>query len=192
MGVSALVQFCTLTVLLIVPLFATGSRLILHQTNFVPLPPYGGGPKPNAANTQRATLPPTHGPRPEFHFPQIQAPTQRPIETHQLWDTDAPGAADFPRTVLGLQGAGSGLDGPPGILDVLSDKPGPQPPRPENNSGAGSGKTDHRKSGEFNWAAHPSRRTDLSELRKADAPRRHGRVARNNRQATARCATCKC
>jgi len=131
LGVSALVQFCTLTVLLIVPLFATGSRLILHQTNFVPLPPYGGGPKHNAANTQRATLPPTHGPRPEFHFPQIQAPTQRPIETHQIVDTDAPGAADFPRTVLGLQGAGSGLDGPPGILDGLSDKPGPQPPRPE-------------------------------------------------------------
>ena len=40
LGVSELVQFFSLMALLIVQLFATGTRLIIHATNFVPLPPY--------------------------------------------------------------------------------------------------------------------------------------------------------
>src|SRR5580704_1139563 len=53
LGVSALVQFCTLMALLIVPLFATGTRLIIRATNFVPLPPYGGGPKRDLPHAQQ-------------------------------------------------------------------------------------------------------------------------------------------
>src|SRR5580693_5929042 len=78
LGVSALVQFCTLMALLIVPLFATGTRLIIHATNFVPLPPYGGGPKQASANNQRVQRPPTGHPAID-PFPvtrQIQAPTK--------------------------------------------------------------------------------------------------------------------
>jgi hypothetical protein len=55
LGVSALAQFGTLIAILIVPLFATGTRLILRPTNFVPLPPYGGALKHNPASTQRTT-----------------------------------------------------------------------------------------------------------------------------------------
>src|SRR5579864_1594298 len=53
LGVSALIQFCTLVALLVVPLFATGSRLILRPTNFVPLPPYGGAPRHDPPRAQQ-------------------------------------------------------------------------------------------------------------------------------------------
>jgi periplasmic protein TonB len=131
LGVSALIQFCTLVALLIVPLFATGSRLILRPTNFVPLPPYGGAPRQLAANAQRPSLPPTHGPRPQFQFPQVQVPTPRPINTHDIVDADPPSGTDFTPSVLGLRGAGNGPVGDPNLIPGFGDKLGAQPPRPD-------------------------------------------------------------
>lgn len=131
LGVSALIQFCTLMALLIVPLFATGSRLILRPTNFVPLPPYGGAPRQVATNTQRPSLPLTHGPRPQFQFPQVQVLTPRPINTHEIVGPDLSNGADFPPTVLGLQGIGNGPVGDPNLIPGFGEKLGAQPPRPE-------------------------------------------------------------
>jgi protein TonB len=89
LGVSALIQFCTLVGVLVVPLFATGSRLILRPTNFVPLPPYGGAPRP-AANAPRVTPPVIRHPGGDF-FPvmrQITAPTRPATTTDAPEDTD--------------------------------------------------------------------------------------------------------
>ena len=130
LGVSALIQFCTLMALLIVPLFATGSRLILRPTNFVPLPPYGGAPKQAAGNTQRPSSPPQHSSHPRFAYTPPQAPIGRPINTHQIVDADLSSGANF-SPVVGLQGIGNGADGPPNILDGMGDKSGPPVPLPE-------------------------------------------------------------
>jgi TonB family protein len=131
LGVSALIQFCTLMALLIVPLFATGTRLILRPTNFVPLPPYGGAPKSRPADIARPSSPPQHGSRPRFAYTPIQAPTGRQTDTHQNLDADLPSGANFPGTVLGLQGIGNGADGPPNLLDGMGDRSGPPVPLPE-------------------------------------------------------------
>jgi protein TonB len=130
-GVSALIQFCTLMTFLIVPLFATGSRLILRPTNFVPLPPYGGAPKQVATNTQRTTLPPTHGPRPRFEYRQIQAPGKIPPTIQQNVDEGPTVATNSPTMLLGnVIDNGSG-DGDPNILRSFGERSGAQPPRPE-------------------------------------------------------------
>jgi periplasmic protein TonB len=133
LGVSALIQFCTLIALLIVPLFATGSRLIIRPKNFVPLPPYGGAPRQPAANTQRPSVP-TIIRDPGHHFeyhPQVQVPTQRPIPTQQNVGADLPNGATLTRNLLGLPGSGNGPIGAPNILTGFNEGSGPQPPRPE-------------------------------------------------------------
>lgn len=133
LGVSALIQFCTLTAILIVPLFATGSRLILRPTNFVPLPPYGGAPRQAPANTQRQIAPTIirdAGHRFEYH-PQVQAPTQRPIPTQQNVDGDLTNGPSLGRNLVGLSGSGNGPIGAPNILTGFNEGFGPQPPRPE-------------------------------------------------------------
>lgn len=128
LGVSALIQFCTLTALLIVPLFATGSRLIYRPANFVPLPPYGGAPKQAAANTQRTTLPPRDS-HPRFAYTQVQAPTHISPTIQQNVEEDASTGRDFPRIVLGSGGTGAGSGGDPNLLPGFGE--GSQPPRPE-------------------------------------------------------------
>jgi periplasmic protein TonB len=129
LGVSALIQFCTLVALLIVPLFATGSRLILRPTNFVPLPPYGGAPKQAAANTPRPSSLPQHVSRPRFAYTPPQAPTQRPRSEQNVDEVPIVGA-DSP-TILSGHGIGNGTGGgAPNILPDFGD--GPQPPRPES------------------------------------------------------------
>lgn len=136
LGVSALIQFCTLTALLIVPLFATGSRLILRPTNFVPLPPYGGAPKQPPANAQRTVVPgPIRDSHPRFEYPQVQAPTRIPPTIQQNVEVEPSADGNFPRTVLGLQGTGNGT-GAPNILQGFGDGAGPQPPRPESTPAA--------------------------------------------------------
>jgi protein TonB len=128
LGVSALVQFCTIAAILIVPLFATGSRLILRPTNFVPLPPYGGAPRHDTAHSPQ--LPMTNHPTTDF-FPrpdQIVVPTLPPIAIDSFEDpelTVGTTAAANQRIVLG----GGNSDGRPNIL--IGDGPGPQPPRPD-------------------------------------------------------------
>lgn len=131
LGVSALIQFCTLMALLIVPLFATGTRLILRPTNFVPLPPYGGAPKQAAGNTHRPNLPVHRDPGPQIVYSQPQAPIGRPTNTHQIVDADLANGANLPGPVIGLQGVGNGADGPPNILDGWGEKSGPPVPLPE-------------------------------------------------------------
>ena len=129
LGVSALIQFCTLVALLVVPLFATGSRLILRPTNFVPLPPYGGAPRQAPANNQRVTPPPIRRPGGDFFpvTPQITAPT-RPATT-----SDAPEDAD-PK--LGATSSSNHDGFPEGngtgdIVGVFRGEPnGPLPPAP--------------------------------------------------------------
>jgi periplasmic protein TonB len=132
LGVSALIQFCTLVALLVVPLFATGSRLILRPTNFVPLPPYGGAPRHDQANSQRPNAPTIirdPGPRFEYH-PQVQAPTQRRITTEQNSDDNPLGNADSPKSP-GLLSSGNGPIGDPNLIPGFNDHLGPQPSRPE-------------------------------------------------------------
>jgi protein TonB len=128
LGVSALIQFCTLTALLIVPLFATGSRLIQRPTNFIPLPPYGGAPKQAPPNTQRTTLPPQRDSRPRFAYTQVQAPTNIPTTIAQNVEESPMPATNSPTILLGH---GMGTGGDPNILSGFSDTPGPQPPRPD-------------------------------------------------------------
>jgi protein TonB len=131
LGVSALVQFCTLVALLVVPLFATGTRLIIHATNFVPLPPYGGGPNQAPANTQRPTSTPVvRDSRPHFEYRQVQAPTQRPRDVQQNVEEELSAGPDSPRNVLG-PGTSNGTGGNPNILRGFGDSAGPQPPPPE-------------------------------------------------------------
>ena len=131
LGVSALIQFCTLVALLVVPLFATGSRLILRPTNFVPLPPYGGAPKREQSHNQRPIFPRiicNLGTR--LQFPQVQPPTQRRITTEQNLDDNPLGNADSPKGP-GLLGSGNGPVGDPNLIPGFNDHAGPQPPRPE-------------------------------------------------------------
>ena len=131
LGVSALVQFCTLMALLIVPLFATGTRLILRPTNFVPLPPYGGAPKrdlPHAqqqpTRTQNIAVPTaSHDPAPT----PIRPPTKIPTSV----EMDPPAGGASTPILLGHAGSGAGSDGPPNILDGFGEGSGSQPPRPE-------------------------------------------------------------
>jgi TonB family protein len=129
LGVSALAQFGTLIAILIVPLFATGTRLILRPTNFVPLPPYGGAPRHNSAGVQRTTLSATHESRDTFHYPQIKAPT-RPTTRSDATDNGDPkiGGSDS-RHEHFILGAGDGSGGAPNIL--IGDGLGSQPPRPD-------------------------------------------------------------
>jgi TonB family protein len=131
LGASALIQFCTLMALLIVPLFATGSRLILRPTNFVPLPPYGGAPKSRPSDIARPSSPAHHDLHPRFAYTPPQAPIGRPINTHQSMNDDLPSGANLPGPVFGLQGTGNGADGPPNILDGMGEKSGPPVPLPE-------------------------------------------------------------
>jgi periplasmic protein TonB len=128
LGVSALIQFCTLTALLIVPLFATGSRLILRLTNFVPLPPYGGAPKQTPASSPRASVPSQHDSRPRFAYTQVQAPTHIPTTIAQNVEESPMPATNSSTIVLG-HGVGTGSDGDPNLLPAFGE--GPQPPRPE-------------------------------------------------------------
>jgi periplasmic protein TonB len=131
LGVSALVQFCTLMALLILPLFATGSRLILHTTNFVPLPPYGGAPKQNPPRSQQ---PQTRTPNPatltvirDLGPAIIRPPTKIP-PTIEMNPNSGGSSAPI---LLGNGVSGTGSDGAPNILDGFGNGTGPQPPRPE-------------------------------------------------------------
>jgi len=131
LGVSALIQFCTLTALLIVPLFATGSRLIYRPTNFVPLPPYGGAPKQDLPRSQQQPARP-HGATilTGFHDPAptpIRPPTKIPTTVEM--DPNV-GGSSYP-TVLGHLISGAGSDGAPSLLEGLGNGTGPEPPRPE-------------------------------------------------------------
>jgi len=132
LGVSALIQFCTLVALLVVPLFATGSRLILRPTNFVPLPPYGGAPRQAPPNNPRPNAPAIiQDPDRRFEYhPQVQAPTQRRITTEQNLNDNPLGNADSPKSP-GLLGSGNGPVGDPNLILGFNDHPGPQPTRPE-------------------------------------------------------------
>jgi protein TonB len=131
LGVSALVQFCTLMALLIVPLFATGTRLIIHATNFVPLPPYGGAPKRDLPHLQQQPartnnamiLNVTRDPGPTI----IRPPTKIPPAV----EVDPNGGGFSAPIVLGHGVNGAGSDGPPNLLEGFGDKSGPEPPRPD-------------------------------------------------------------
>ena len=129
LGVSALIQFCTLMALLIVPLFATGSRLILRPTDFVPLPPYGGAPKQAAANNQRITPPRVaHDPGPRLEYPQVQAPA-RPKNFDSLDVADPKLGA----TTSSNSDSVPGANGTGDIVNLLRGEPNgslpPVPPR---------------------------------------------------------------
>jgi TonB family protein len=132
LGVSALVQFCTLVALLIVPLFATGTRLIIHTTNFVPLPPYGGGPKQAQANPQRVQPPATGHPSID-PFPttrQIQVPT-KPSANNDLSEiVDSNLGITLSSNSDGIPG-GNGSLGPGNLLPGFPNASAPQPLRPE-------------------------------------------------------------
>ena len=127
LGVSALVQFCTLTAILIVPLFATGTRLILRPTNFVPLPPYGGAPRHDAGPVRTQPARTSQTPIIPVLRDQIQSPTRpHPIANSVAEEDPKLGPATTSRSDS-VPGAGSG--GRPNIL--IGDGPGPQPLRPD-------------------------------------------------------------
>jgi periplasmic protein TonB len=132
LGVSALVQFCTLMALLIVPLFATGTRLIIHAMNFVPLPPYGGAPKQAPANNQRVQPPPLGHPSID-PFPvtrQIQTPT-RPATNNDLREVVDLSLGITTSSNSDAIPGGAGPVGPGNLLRGYSNTSGPQPPPPE-------------------------------------------------------------
>ncbi|HEY4838964.1 MAG TPA: energy transducer TonB [Candidatus Acidoferrales bacterium] len=131
LGVSALVQFCTLVALLIVPLFATGTRLIIHATNFVPLPPYSGGPKRDLPHPQQQAT----GSRNAIILNVTRdlgpTPIRPPIKIPPTVATDPNGGGASAPILIGHGVDGGGSDGPPNLLEGLGDKSGPEPPRPE-------------------------------------------------------------
>jgi protein TonB len=130
LGVSALVQFCTLTALLIVPLFATGSRFIVHQTNFVPLPPYGGAPRHDLPHTQAQATSTNHLPLLTVFHDQIQMPTRPQTKFNSLEDADlrlGPTTSSNSDAVPGGEGTGGATNLIPGIPGPS----GPPPPLPE-------------------------------------------------------------
>jgi len=131
LGVSALVQFCTLTALLVVPLFATGTRIILRQTNFVPLPPYGGAPRRDLPHMQQQ---PTIIHRPPS-FPvfqnQIQMPTRPQTKFNLSEDADLKLGPTASSNSDAIPGSGDGSAGPTNLTPGMPGLSGPQPPRPE-------------------------------------------------------------
>jgi len=129
LGVSALAQFCTIAAILIVSLFATGTRLILRPTNFVPLPPYGGAPKHGPSHPQPMQIRTTSFPGSTIYPIQIQRPTQPTTENDATDEgTLQVGTADSSHNRF-VAGGGDGTGGRPNIL--IGDGPGPQPPRPD-------------------------------------------------------------
>ncbi len=132
LGVSALVQFCTLLALLIVPLFATGTRLIIHATNFVPLPPYGGGPKQAPANNQRVQPRTIRHPNADFFPapPQIQMPTRPTINNDLNEVADLNLGITTSSNTDGIPG-GTGTPGSGNLLPGFPNASGPPPPQPE-------------------------------------------------------------
>jgi protein TonB len=129
LGVSALIQFCTLTALLIVPLFATGSRLIYRPTNFIPIPPYGGAPKQDLPRSQQQPRR-THS---AISLTVSNDPVSTPIRPPTKIPTSVEMAPNIgvssSRIVLGHEVSGAESDGPPNLLEGTGD--GAQPPRPE-------------------------------------------------------------
>jgi len=129
LGVSALVQFFTIAAILIVPLFATGSRLILRPTNFVPLPPYGGAPRQQIVRGQDQQ-PPSHRTTtiPVFRDPVPILPNPRPVSNV---GEDSPPQLDLnssPRP--GYVPGGDGSGGSNGLLPGFPSA-GSEPPRPD-------------------------------------------------------------
>jgi periplasmic protein TonB len=132
LGVSALVQFCTLVALLIVPLFATGTRLIIHATNFIPLPPYGGAPKQAPANPQEVQSLPTSHPSID-PFPvtrQIQVPT-KPTTNNDLNEIVDLNIGITTSSNSDVIPGGTGTPGSGNLLTDFPNSSGPQPPRPD-------------------------------------------------------------
>ena len=129
LGVSALVQFCTLAALLIVPLFATGTRLILRHTDFVPIPPYGAAPR-DLPHMQHQVL---RGDLLELptNVTQIQPPTHIPTTVTHTEDADPTGGAGSVLST-GVRGTGEGPAGLANFMPGGSDT-GAVPPRPEES-----------------------------------------------------------
>src|ERR1700674_821032 len=76
MGVSALAQIVVIGVMILVPLFATGSKLVAH--GYVVTVPWGGrAQQPQQAVNQRPAGH-THGNPPPHNVTQIVAPTHIP------------------------------------------------------------------------------------------------------------------
>ena len=126
-GASALVQFCAICVLLIWPLFATGSRLIAKST--VVIPPYGGMPHADRAPASQQPSPPRdHG----NHIPTIQnqiiAPTRIPPRIDEADDKD--GGTNVPPSA-NTNGTGTNYSGPVGLIPIPDTNPtAPLPPMP--------------------------------------------------------------
>jgi periplasmic protein TonB len=130
LGVSALVQFCTLAGLLIVPLFATGTRLILRHTDFVPIPPYGGAPRdlPHAEQAVRTE----HVPKFPVNVDVIHAPTRPPTTITSVNDAETTLGTSTSMLAPGPRGTGEGPAGLTNFIPGGSDT-GAVPPRPEES-----------------------------------------------------------
>jgi protein TonB len=131
LGVSALIQFCTLTAMLIVPLFATGSRLILRPTNFVPLPPYGGAPKQDLPRSRQQPRGAHSAITLTIANDPVSAPIRPPTKIPPSVEMNPNIGGSQSPLVLGHGITGAGPDGPPNILDGFGDKSGPPAPLAE-------------------------------------------------------------
>jgi periplasmic protein TonB len=131
LGVSVLVQFCTLMALLIVPLFATGTRLIIHATNFIPLPPYSGGPKRDLPHPQQQATGSHNAIILSVTRDLGPTPIRPPIQIPPTVEMDPNGGGAPAPIVVGHGVGGGGSDGPPGLLDGLGNGSGSMPPQPE-------------------------------------------------------------
>ena len=121
LGVSALIQFCTLTALLIVPLFATGSRLILRPTNFVPLPPYGGAPKQNLPRSQQQPRRTSSAITLAVHTDPVSPPIRPPTKIPTSVEMDPKIGGGSNSLLLGNGVIGAGSDGPPNLLSGFGE-----------------------------------------------------------------------
>lgn len=126
LGVSALIQFCALCVLLIWPLFATGSRLIAKRT--IVIPPFGGMPHSAPAPTPIHLAPVQDGGyHPQRNDHQIVAPTRVPAHVFDANDRDA-GASAPPASNPGV--STGDYSGPIGLIQIPGTSSGSLPATP--------------------------------------------------------------
>jgi periplasmic protein TonB len=132
LGASALVQFTAICVLLIWPLFATGSRLIARQATVIP--PYGRMPHADHQPAQQQSTPVRAvGIRVTIAGPQFRPPTQIPpqicegnVQERTQMGVPTLGSADSPNSgpigLLDIPGASSNTPLPP-IAITRAPKP---------------------------------------------------------------------
>lgn len=130
LGASAIVQIIGLGLLLVVPLLATGHRLVIQQMQIIP-PPYGGNPPPNRAlppQHSQQTLVPDSKLHPTFtHETQIIPPTRIPREIAESSRADEAAGPNLPVVPGGIAGDDTARIG---LIPIPGEREGMPLPKP--------------------------------------------------------------